>query len=250
MIITSEKIQPVCDELKFLMTSPFNPATDFIDLNCHFETHPLDDLISWGLSTFGDKIAPVTSFGPTSMVILDYLAKLSPGIRVITIDPGFLFEETYALWEQVQRRYPIHLEIYKSLLTPEQQARLYHPTLWQTDPDQCCYLRKVLPLSQALAGLDAWITGLRRDQSPARARISLIAWDARYHRVKLNPLANWTRSQVWRYIVEHDVPYNPLHNQGYASIGCTHCTRPTTNSADERSGRWQGYAKTECGIHV
>jgi phosphoadenosine phosphosulfate reductase len=114
----------------------------------------------------------------------------------------------------------------------------------------CCHLRKVIPLQEVLGELDAWITGLRRDQASTRSKISLVGWDAKYEMVKINPVANWTRNQVWSYILQHQVPYNALHDQGYTSIGCTHCTLPATNPGDERSGRWRGQQKVECGIHL
>jgi phosphoadenosine phosphosulfate reductase len=250
MMTTHQNTQIYCDRLNFSALSPFSAHSDFSELCRHFEERPLADLLQWSLSTFGDRVAQITSFGPTGMVILDHLARLSPGIHIITLDTQFLFEETYRLWEAVQRRYPIRLEIRRPALTPEAQAQQYGPQLWQTAPNQCCHLRKVISLREVLAGLDAWFTGLRRDQSPTRAHLDLVTWDNKYGLVKINPLANWTRGQVWSYILEHKVPYNVLHDRGYASIGCTHCTHPTTNPGDERSGRWQGLAKTECGIHV
>jgi phosphoadenosine phosphosulfate reductase len=250
MIATDETPQLRYDQFNFSISSPFNAQSDFSHINNYFEQRSMNELLQWSLSTFGDKVAQVTSFGPTGMVVLDHLAKLSPGIRIITLDTEFLFDETYALWEEVQRRYPIQLDIRRPALSPEAQAKKYGPKLWQVSPNWCCYLRKVLPLDDVMQGLAAWITGLRRDQSTTRAHLALVGWDAKYDVVKINPLANWTRSQVWSYILEHKVPYNSLHDQGYASIGCTHCTQPTTDMADERSGRWQGNQKTECGIHL
>ena len=246
MVATTE----ICQMYNTLKFTTFNPTTDFSHLNNYFEEQSLDHLLSWSLATFGDGVAQVTSFGPTGMVILDTLAKLSPGIRIITLDPHFLFEETYNLIEEVQHRYPINLEIRRPDLSPEEQARQYGPELWAANPDQCCHLRKVIPAEQVLQGLDAWLTGLRRDQSSTRADLPLITWDNKYNLVKINPLAAWTRSQVWAYIIENNVPYNPLHNQGYASIGCTHCTLPANNENDERAGRWRGHQKIECGIHL
>jgi phosphoadenosine phosphosulfate reductase len=184
------------------------------------------------------------------MVVLDHLAKLSPGIKIITIDTDFLFEETYALRELVQRRYPIQLEIRKSHLTPATQTEAYHPELWKVDPNKCCHIRKVVPLCKVFEGLDAWFAGLRRDQSTTRNGLGVIGWDAKNNLVKINPLVDWTRAQVWKYIVENNVPYNPLHDQGYASIGCVYCTKATGNHSDERAGRWAGSNKTECGIHI
>jgi phosphoadenosine phosphosulfate reductase len=249
MIATNEETQLTCGRITLLSTSPFNADSDFSEINQHFAERSLDDLLTWGLSTFGNKVALVSSFGPSGMVVLDRLAQLSPGIKVITIDTDFLFEETYALRERVQRRYPIQLEIRKSILTPAVQAQVYQPQLWQVNPDLCCHTRKVIPLKEVLSGLDAWLTGLRRDQASTRTELELVTWDARNNLVKINPLANWTRGQVWSYLLENNVPYNPLHDQGYASIGCTHCTRPASNAVDERSGRWQGQNKIECGMH-
>lgn len=232
------------------ITEHLQATTDFTVLNDYFEGRSLNQLLTWSLNMFGDKIAQVTSFGPTGMVLLDHLAKLSPGIKIITIDTDFLFEETYALREQVQRRYPIQLEIRKSALTPTVQAERYGDALWETNSDYCCYLRKVIPLRQVLGGLSAWMTGLRRDQASTRADLPLMAWDDKYGLVKLNPLAGWTRAQVWNYLLAHNIPYNILHDRGYASIGCTHCTQPTHNESDERAGRWSGQQKVECGIHL
>ncbi len=245
MVVTEPETQ-----LSFFNASSFNAEADFEDINCYFEHLSLDALLRWNLAMFGDKIAQVTSFGPSGMVILDHLARLSPGIRVITLDTGFLFEETYALWQEVQRRYPIQLDIRRASLSPQLQAETYGPDLWQVNPDQCCHLRKVVPLREALIELDAWLTGLRRDQSFTRVDLPLIMWDTRYTLVKINPLAHWTRGQVWRYVLENKIPYNPLHDQGYTSIGCTHCTRPVVDPSDERSGRWPGRQKVECGIHL
>jgi phosphoadenosine phosphosulfate reductase len=250
MIAVYTEMQKNSRKIGVSATPPFNANSDYETINRYFEHRSLDDLLSWGLSTFGRKMALVTSFGPTGMVILDRLANLCPGVRVITIDTDFLFEETYALREQVQRRYPIQLEIRKSGLTPALQAQAYQPQLWQINPDLCCHLRKVVPLGEALAGLEAWLTGLRRDQASSRATAPLVSWDAKYNLVKLNPLANWTRGQVWSYLLENDVPYNRLHDQGYTSIGCTHCTRPVSQPGDERAGRWPGSGKTECGLHL
>lgn len=228
----------------------FNDRTDFTQLNQELETWSVEDVLRWSLVKFGDKVAHVTSFGPTGMVILDQLVRLSEGVNVITIDTDFLFPETYKLRDQVQAQYPIKLAVHQTHLAPHAQVRQHGPSLWDRNPDQCCHIRKILPLRKALQGYDAWFTGLRRDQSPTRAGIPIIEWDTKYKMIKLNPLAAWTRSDVWSYIVENNVPYNALHDRGFASIGCTHCTHRTTNLSDERSGRWRGVDKVECGIHL
>jgi phosphoadenosine phosphosulfate reductase len=250
MVAADTQLQCSRPPLDFCTQSPFNSQTDFSAINQYFADRSLDQLLQWSLGTFGDRVVQITSFGPTGMVILDALARLSPGIRVVTLDTEFLFQETYDLLEEVQRRYPITLDIRRPHLSPAAQAQQYGPELWARDPDQCCALRKVLPLQEVLQEFDAWLTGLRRDQSNTRSHLPLVMWDTKYKLVKINPLADWTKGRIWSYILEHRVPYNLLHDQGYASIGCTHCTRQTSNLADERSGRWQGRQKTECGIHI
>lgn len=224
-------------------------GTDLEALNQQLEALSLTEFLRWSLDTFGDKIAHVTSFGPSGVVILDHLLRIKPNARVITLDTQFLFGETYELWQSIERRYAIGIEVIRPKATPEEQERLYGPNLWELEPDVCCDLRKVQPLAGVLKGLDGWYTGIRRDQAGQRAHAQLVSWDLRYGLFKLNPLANWTKQQVWKYIRDHDVPYNPLHDQGYTSIGCTHCTRPPANGDDERSGRWAGRQKTECGLH-
>ncbi|MBV7338853.1 phosphoadenylyl-sulfate reductase [Chloroflexi bacterium TSY] len=231
-------------------TQLFSKQSGFGGINQQFARRPLEDLLRWTMWTFGDRVAQVTSFGPPGMVILDHLVKLNPDIRVMTIDTSFLFPETYELWEDIEKRYLIQIEVRRSTVTPLMQAREYGHQLWDTDPDHCCQIRKVVPLRTALQDMDAWITGIRRDQAPSRANTPLIGWDHGKEMVKINPLAHWSRTQVWRYIHEHDLPYNRLHDRGYSSIGCAQCTKPSTIPDDERSGRWSGQQKVECGIHL
>jgi phosphoadenosine phosphosulfate reductase len=137
-----------------------------------------------------------------------------------------------------------------SLITPSEQAKRHGDALWARDPDACCAIRKVEPNERALAGKRAWISGIRRDQSKTRSDVQIVEWDERFGLVKVNPLAAWTEADVWKYILEHNVPYNELHDRNYPSIGCTHCTRAVNPGDDPRSGRWQGFDKIECGLHV
>ena len=218
-------------------------------LNAELAALSLTDFLRWSLGVFGDKAAAVTSFGASGVVILDHLLRIEPSVRVLTLDTQFLFEETYALWRRIEDRYSITIEVIRPPLSPAEQARDYGPNLWELEPNVCCDLRKVRPLAGALRGLEAWYTGIRRDQGPTRADTQLMGWDRRYSLFKLSPLAAWTRQDVWRYIRDHDVPYNSLHDVGYTSIGCTYCTRPPADAEDERSGRWAGKPKTECGLH-
>ncbi|MCL6515320.1 phosphoadenylyl-sulfate reductase [Alicyclobacillus sp.] len=196
------------------------------------------------------NIALACSFGAEDMVLLDMLMKIHPDAQVFYLDTDLLFAETYSLIEQAKARYGIpNLRAVHSELTVEAQAAQYGDRLWARDPNLCCDLRKVRPLTRVLDGLDGWITGIRRDQAPTRANAQVFEVDAKFGLVKVNPLAFWTWEQVWSYIRENDVPYNPLHDQGYPSIGCIHCTRPVRPGEDLRAGRWSGFDKTECGLH-
>ena len=183
------------------------------------------------------RLAVACSFQKEASVILDMLVKIEPKARFFVLDTGVLFEETYETWRRVEERYGI---------TVERHAGEWVDGLWATDPDACCGMRKVRPLERVLEGVDAWITGLRRDQTPARAGTPKLGWDASHGTWKAAPLADWTEKDVWRYIAANDVPYNPLHDRGFESIGCTHCTVPGAG----REGRWAGTDRIECGLHL
>ena len=209
-----------------------------------------EDVLRWAFERYQPDITLACSFGGTSgMALVDMASRLGTDVDVFFLDTGFLFPETYALVSEIGRRYGIHATAYAPSLTPEQQAAELGEALWLRSPDLCCSLRKVEPNYRALEGKRAWITGLRRDQSSSRRLVRPVEWDWKFGLVKVNPLAAWTEAQVWDYIQEHDVPYNPLHDQGYPSLGCTHCTRPAVPGEGGRSGRWPGFAKTECGLH-
>jgi phosphoadenosine phosphosulfate reductase len=207
-------------------------------------------VLSWAFETYGDRVAISTALGSGGMVMIDIAASVARKFRVFTLDTNFLFPETYSLISRVEQRYGITVEKVDSLLSPEEQERIHGPELWLRNPDGCCDLRKVEPLRRKLSGLQAWITSIRRDQTAERANAGKIEWDEKFGLVKINPLADWTSTQVWEYIREHDVPYNPLHDLNYPSIGCTHCTRAVLPGEDERAGRWPGLSKTECGLHI
>jgi phosphoadenosine phosphosulfate reductase len=195
------------------------------------------ELLAWALEAFHPKMALACSFQKEEAVLLDLLFELEPDARVFALDTGVLFPETYEVWRAVEERYGTVIESWRGE---------WVEGLWASDPAHCCHLRKVEPLGRALAPLDAWITGLRREQSPTRANARKLEWDDGHGLWKLNPLADWTEQDVWARIVERDLPYNALHDRGYASIGCTHCTQPGAG----REGRWAGLEKTECGLHV
>ena len=187
---------------------------------------------------FHPRLYVACSFQKEASVILDMLVRIEPEARFFVLDTGVLFEETYDTWRRVEERYGITIDRY---------AGEWIDGLWARDPDACCGMRKVEPLEQALSQVDAWITGLRRDQSPTRAGTPKLGPDDGHPgKLKCAPLADWTEKDVWRYIAEHDVPYNPLHDQGFASIGCTHCTVAGAG----RDGRWAGTDRIECGLHL
>jgi len=194
---------------------------------------------------FHPRLAVACSFQKEASVILDLVLSIAPDARVFTLDTHVLFPETYETWRRVEERYGIAVEVFEGP-SLGRQAALHGDGLWERDPDACCAIRKVAPLGQALAGMDAWVTGVRRDQSASRAGTPKLAWDAKHGLWKANPLADWTERDVWRYIFDNDLPYNDLHDRGYSSIGCTHCTKPGSG----RDGRWAGNVKTECGLHA
>ena len=220
-----------------------------------FQGQPTGEILRWAWEQFGNRAAIGTSFQGAGLVML-HLAKQS-GIQfpVFTLDTGLLFPETIELKRRLEEFFGHPIESLVPDLTVEQQEQAQGPELWKRDPDLCCTMRKVLPLQDKLADLDCWITGLRREQSDTRAGIGIIelySLDQAAGRdiVKLNPMAGWSREAVWQHIKEHKIPYNPLHDQGYRSIGCQPCTARAGNGVNERAGRWTGFNKVECGIHT
>lgn len=207
-------------------------------------------VLNWAFETFGNRVAISSAFGVEGMVLIDMASRVSKDFRLFTIDTEFLFPETYALMDRIEEKYGITIEKVFPLLSPEEQERIHGAALWGREPDQCCNLRKVEPLRRKLSELGAWITSIRRDQTSIRSAARRIEWDAKFNLLKINPIVDWSSKQVWRYIHEHDVPYNTLHDRDYPSIGCTHCTRAVRPGEDPRAGRWSGFAKTECGLHI
>ncbi|HWP34706.1 MAG TPA: phosphoadenylyl-sulfate reductase [Thermodesulfobacteriota bacterium] len=212
-------------------------------------------VLRWALDRFGDRVALASSFGAEDVVLIDMLAKLTPRPRVFTLDTGRLPQETYDVIQAVRDRYGIAVEIFfPDAAAVEAMVREKGPNLFYESIEarkRCCHVRKVEPLGRALAGLDAWVTGLRREQSVTRTATPKLELEPS-GRVKIAPLADWTREQVWAYIREHRVPYNALHDRGYPSIGCAPCTRPVAPGEDERAGRWwwERPETKECGLHA
>jgi phosphoadenosine phosphosulfate reductase len=207
-------------------------------------------VLAWAFETFGNRVAISSAFGAEGMVLIDMASRVRKDFRLFTIDTEFLFPETYSLMDRIEQKYGITIEKVYSVLSPEEQEHSHGAALWTRDPDLCCKMRKVEPLRRKLGELSAWIASIRRDQTSVRSTAHRIEWDSKFNLVKINPIVDWSTKQVWRYIHEHDVPYNALHNQDYPSIGCTHCTRAVRPGEDPRAGRWPGFAKTECGLHV
>ena len=208
------------------------------------------EVLQWAFDSFGSRVQMASGMGVEGMVLIDIASRINPDLHVFTIDTDFLFPETYELIARVEQRYRIQVERVRPRLTPQDQEESYGPALWSTNPDQCCALRKVEPLKEKLASLRAWITAIRRDQTAFRASAKKVEWDRKFRLIKINPIADWTTKDIWNYVHTHNVPYNPLHNFNYPSIGCTHCTRAVRAGEDPRSGRWAGTQKTECGLHL
>ncbi|MCM3729938.1 phosphoadenylyl-sulfate reductase [Neobacillus cucumis] len=208
------------------------------------------DVLKWAYQEYKDDIVYSCSFGAEGIVLIDLIYKVNKQARIIFLDTGLHFPETYELIEKVKERYPL-LEIImlKPKASLEDQAKWYGDELWKHNPNLCCHMRKVVPLKEALSNVSAWISGLRRDQSLTRRNTQYINKDEKFHKVKICPLIHWTWEDIMTYITLNNLPYNPLHDQGYPSIGCAPCTHPVTNTKDFRAGRWAGKTKTECGLH-
>ena len=210
------------------------------------------EVLAAAIKRYAPRIVLACSFGAEDVVLVDMIHRIDPSVGLFYLDTDFLFPETYATRDRIIERYqlkPAQVYQVKSLLTPERQAEQHGPALWTSDPDQCCKLRKVEPLTRVLSGFDAWVTGIRREQAPTRAHAKPIEWDHSFQLVKVNPLVRWTWADVWTYISLYEVPYNEMHDRNYPSIGCIQCTKPVMPGEDPRSGRWEGRDKTECGLH-
>jgi phosphoadenosine phosphosulfate reductase len=207
-------------------------------------------VLAWAVRRFHPKLMMATAFGPEGCCILHMLAEIEPGVRVINLETGYQFAETLELRERIRERYGIAVELIRPDLTVAEYEQEHGGPLYVHRPDQCCYDRKVLPLRRAVKGYAAWISAIRGDQTEHRKVAGVVQWDPKFGLTKVNPLLRWTKKDVWKFILDHDVPYNPLHDQGYPSVGCWPCTAPVEDGGDERSGRWAGSQKKECGLHV
>jgi len=213
------------------------------------ETASPEEVIRWAVDRFGSRLTMATAFGPEGCLIIHWLAGIAPATHVFNLDTGYQFPETLALRDRIATRYGIEVVLERPAATVEEYERGQGGPIYRTDPDRCCGDRKLAVVTRVLAGFDAWMSGIRRDQSPDRAAAPIVGWDHKFGVVKISPLANWTKARVWDAILKERVPYNPLHDKGYVSIGCKPCTRAVVAAEDERAGRWSGTAKTECGLH-
>lgn len=209
---------------------------------------PAEDVIAWAAKTFGSRICITSSM--SDAVLVSLVSKQVPGIDVLFLDTGYHFAETIGTRDAVSAVYPVNVVNVTPPTTVAEQDTELGPRLYSRNPDLCCYLRKVVPLEQALGPYDAWFTGIRREETEARSDTKVVSYDARREMVKVNPIVEWTQQQVDEYIAAEGVLVNPLIYDGYPSIGCSTCTARVEDGADPRSGRWAGSAKTECGIHM
>ncbi len=207
------------------------------------------EIIAWAVEKYFPKLTMATAFGPEGCVIIHLLSEIEPRTHVFNLDTGYQFKETLELRDRIAQRYGIEVEMRRAGTTVAEYEAQHGGPLYKTNPDQCCFDRKVKVLRESVVGWNAWMSGIRRDQSSDRAGAQIVGWDKKFGLVKISPLANWTKKDVWKLITDHKIPYNPLHDQGYTSIGCWPCTRAVAFGEDERAGRWSGTAKTECGLH-
>lgn len=221
------------------------------ELSEKFANSTPQEILSWAIVNY-PTITMATAFGAEGCVIISMLSELPGGkdVRIFNLDTGYQFPETIEMRDRTAERYGIQVDFVRPEETVEQMEARFGGPIYGTNPDECCRLRKIEPLRRALTGHEAWITGIRRDQTPDRAVAETIEWDSRFGLIKVNPLAHWTRAEVRAYIGINDVIYNPLHDKGYPSIGCWPCTHQIAESDDERAGRWSSFAKVECGLHV
>jgi phosphoadenosine phosphosulfate reductase len=202
------------------------------------------------VDTFHPRLTMATAFGAEGCCLIHMLAEIEPNVRLFNLETGYQFAETLELRERLRQRYGIDVELIRPEMTVEEYEAEHGGPLYVINANQCCHDRKIVPLRRTLEGKDAWISAIRKDQTGHRAQAGVVQWDAKFGLVKVNPLLPWTRKEVWAFVWKHDVPYNPLHDRGYPSIGCWPCTQPVGDGEDERAGRWAGTMKKECGLHV
>lgn len=224
-----------------------------------FDTFKIDDktkgalaVLEWAYQNYSEEeIVYASSFGAEGVVLIDFISQIKPDAHIVFLDTDLHFLETYEVIDKIEQRYPsLKIERKKPHLSLDEQAAQFGSALWKRDPNLCCQIRKVTPLKEVLTTKYAWISGLRRDQSPTRKDTQFINKDEKFQNIKICPLIHWTWDEVWNYIRENNLPYNKLHDEHYPSIGCFPCTLPIDTNEDSRAGRWAGSMKTECGLHT
>lgn len=243
---------PTPRRAKFHQLEPTPELLEELSRESHrLESATPEEIIRWASDRFAPHLTMATAFGPEGCVILSILARIAPQTYVFNLDTGYQFQQTLDLRNRIAEKYGIEVDMLQPELTVPEYEALHGGPLYQSNPTQCCFDRKIKVLRSAASRHHAWMSGIRRDQSTDRAVAPIVGWDNKFNLVKISPLANWTKQDVWNRIVAEDIPYNPLHDQGYPSIGCWPCTRAVVEGeADERAGRWSGTAKTECGLHT
>lgn len=224
-------------------------ALDLKNQSAQMEGWDPERILAWAADA-APRVAFSTGFGAEGCVLIHLIASAQLPIDIFTLDTGVLFPETHTLWRALEDKYGVTIRSVRPRQTIDEQAMSFGPALWERHPDECCRLRKVEPLREALKDVDVWITAIRREQTADRASAPVAELDDRYDLIKVNPLVRWTTKDVWRFLHANDVPYNSLHDAGYPSIGCQPCTTPVAAGEDPRAGRWRGHQKNECGLHV
>ena len=239
------------DVLEPILKTENISSTELDQLNQQFKTADPCEILLWGYETFGNEMVLGTGFGSSGVFLIHQLQMYGVDIPFFSLDMNLLFDLTYELKDRIEGRYKIDIIRVTPELSLKEQADRFGDELWNRNPNQCCFYRKVLPLRNYLSDKKAWVTGIRRSQSETRNQVRIVDWDEDNEVIKINPVAHWTGEKIWDKIHRHDLPYNPLHDEGYPSIGCIPCTQPVNASkeSDDRNGRWNGTDKTECGIH-
>lgn len=241
------------DDADDIRAAVAQPSDEFLSelARCseELETATPQEILKWAVARYAPKFTMATAFGPEGMCIIHMLAEFAPETPVFNLDTGYQFAETLELRERVKARYGIEVEMKRPKQTVAEYEAANGGPVYNRDPNRCCFDRKISVLQEAAHGYDAWASAIRRDQTPDRAVAPIVGWDKKFGLVKVSPLANWTKKEVWSLITKEEIPYNPLHDEGYTSIGCQPCTRRVGLGEDERAGRWSGFAKTECGLH-
>jgi phosphoadenosine phosphosulfate reductase len=247
---------PAPDQLRGALAAdpPLEPTDAFLaELAAdseRLETATPQDILRYAADRFAPRFTMATAFGPEGMTLIHMLAEIAPDTPIFNLDTGYQFAETLELRERVKQRYGIEVELKTPETTVEQYEAINGGPVYKTDPNRCCFDRKLRVLHNAARGMYAWASAIRRDQSDDRQRAAIVGWDHKFQLVKISPLANWTKKEVWNLISKEDIPYNPLHDKGFPSVGCWPCTRAVQLGEDERAGRWSGFAKKECGLHT